>query len=569
MEDFNGSVRILVLILQIYRMLRYLFCIIPSLLFSILFQNCAQMSPLTGGAKDKQAPRMVSAQPPLSSTGFTNTTIVLKFDEYIQLKELNSNLVVLPKLKTLPEAEVNGKTLKIVLNPDELKKNTTYRLYFGQAIADMNEGNPAKNFEYVFSTGAFIDSLEVKGKVVNAFNNQALDNILVGLYEDSLSTDSTVFKEGPHYITKTNSSGKFSLAHLPAKRFKAYAIDDANKNLTYDPDVEKIGFLSSTAQLPQDSVLNFKLFKEVPPKTYVKKTVSPYHGHSMIIFNKKPKLLLQAYYPEQEKFVFTQNTSTSGDTLLLYYKSIEDSLKLLLNFVEEGKKDTLLISLAKKSMKKKKFAYMRLNTPGNNLKLNTALTFSFISWMDTLSFDPLKLSLRYKTDSVWKDHPLNFHWLSVHELQLADALPEGRAFELKMDTSAFTDAFSNVNDSVKFQFKTQRRDELGKAVLKLQFFKKEHYLVQLLNERQEVVKEQSFFLSLSSSNSLSLEFTDVPAGVYSVRIVFDLNKNEKWDSGALLKRKQAEPVFIHPKTIKVLSDWEIEEEIQVKEENGF
>lgn len=549
-------------------MLRYLFCIITVLLFSLLFHNCAQMSPLTGGERDRQAPRLVSALPPLYTTGFANKSILLKFDEYIQLKDLNSNLVVLPKLKTLPEAEVNGKTLKITLDTSELQKNTTYRFYFGQAITDMNEGNPLNNFEYVFSTGSFIDSFSVKGRVLNALNNQALDNILIGLYEDGLSTDSTVFKEGPNYLSKTDGSGRFNIKHLPAKAFKAYAIEDVNKNLSYDPDAERIGFQNTAIQLPADSVLEFKLFKEVPARTYVKKTVAPYYGLSMIVFNKKPKLLLQTYNPEEENQLYVQNTGGLGDTLLLYYRNMEDSLKLLLNYVEEGKKDTLLLSLAKKSLRKKKFGYLRLNTPGNTLTLNTALKLTFITWMDTAKPITGGLHLKYKSDTTMAEVPLQLRWLNVHELQLAQGLPEGKQFQLKLDTSVFTDAFYNTNDSVSFRFTTQSKNELGKAVLKLQFYKKEHYLVQLLNEQQAVVKEQSLFLSLSSSNSKTIEFTDVPAGIYTVRVVYDLNKNEVWDSGSLLKKKQAEPVFIHPKTIKVLSDWEIEEEIQVKEQNG-
>lgn len=547
-------------------MLRYLFCSIVVLLFTFLLQNCAQMSPLTGGARDRQAPKLLSSQPPLASTGFTSTSILLKFDEYIQLKDLNSQLVVLPKLNSLPEAEENGKTLKITLNTAELKKNTTYRLYFGQAIVDMNEGNALKNFEYVFSTGSYIDSLQVKGQVFNSFNNAPLENVLIGLYEDSLSTDSSVFKEAPHYITKTDVRGQFSIAHLPAKRFKAYALEDGNKNLSYDPDVEKIGFLNTTLQLPEDSFVRFHVFREIPARSFVKKTVSPYYGHSLILFNKKPDVQVQTYYPEQQSNLYIQNSISGGDTLLLFYKNMEDSLKLLVKHKEENRQDTLLIRLAKKSFKRKKFAFMKINTPGGSLKLGSDLHLSFISWMDTLFLDSLKISLRYKEDTTWKPYPLKLRWLNVRELKIASGLPEGKVFELKLDTNAFIDAFLNTNDSARFAFTTQSRTELGKAVLKFQFYKKEQYLIQLLNDKQESVREQSFFLSLSSSNNKSIEFTEVPAGAYTVRVVYDLNKNEKWDTGNLLKKKQAEPVFIHPKTIKVLSDWEIEEDIPVKEE---
>ncbi len=549
-------------------MLRYRFCIIPALLFSLLFHNCAQMSPLTGGEKDRQAPRLLVAQPPLFSTGFAYSSILLKFDEYIQLKDLTSNLVVLPKLNTLPEAEVSGKTLKITLDTAELKPNTTYRFYFGQAIADMNEGNPLNNFEYVFSTGPFIDSFVVSGRVTNAFNNKPIDNVLIGLYDAADCNDSSVFKVVPNYITKTEASGEFSIKHLPAKQFRAYAIEDLNKNLSYDPDAERIGFQNNLIQLPADSVIKFRAFKEIPAKTFVKKTVSPYYGQSLIIFNKKPRLLILPYYPEQENQLHVKNSS-SGDTLLLYYKGVEDSLKLLLNYVEEGKTDTIMLSLPKKSQKKKKFGYMRLNTPGNRLALNTALKLTFITWMDTTKTWGEGLRLRITSDSSRTTLPLTPRWLSVNELQLAEGLPEGTRFQLQVDDSVFYDAFSSINDSASFQFSTQSKNELGKVVLKLQFYKKEQYLVQLLNEQQLLVKEVPVLLSLSSSNSKVVEFTDVPAGVYTVRIVFDANSNEMWDSGSLLKKKQAEDVFIHPKMIKVLSDWEIEEEIQVKEQNGL
>jgi hypothetical protein len=50
-----------------------------------------------------------------------------------------------------------------------------------------------------------------------------------------------------------------------------------------------------------------------------------------------------------------------------------------------------------------------------------------------------------------------------------------------------------------------------------------------------------------------------------VKVIFDDNGNRKWDSGNLLSKRQPERVIINSKQIKVLSDWEIEEEIQIRE----
>jgi hypothetical protein len=50
-------------------------------------------------------------------------------------------------------------------------------------------------------------------------------------------------------------------------------------------------------------------------------------------------------------------------------------------------------------------------------------------------------------------------------------------------------------------------------------------------------------------------------GTYQVRIILDDNANGKWDTGNVLKRIQPELVEINSKLLKVIADWEIEEDI--------
>ena len=70
-------------------------------------------------------------------------------------------------MEIAPIYKVKRKTLLITL-PDSLEENTTYSINFGNAIGDFNEGNELKNFSYVFSTGPEIDSLSIKGNVIDA-----------------------------------------------------------------------------------------------------------------------------------------------------------------------------------------------------------------------------------------------------------------------------------------------------------------------------------------------------------------------------------------------------------------
>ncbi|MCB0383406.1 MAG: hypothetical protein KDD05_08955, partial [Psychroserpens sp.] len=84
---------------------------------------------------------------------------------------------------------------------------TTYAFNFGQSIVDNNEENPYDYYRYVFSTGDVIDSLSVKGIILDAEKRQPDTFVSVMLYElDSTYTDSTVYKQKPKYITNTLDS---------------------------------------------------------------------------------------------------------------------------------------------------------------------------------------------------------------------------------------------------------------------------------------------------------------------------------------------------------------------------
>lgn len=531
----------------------------------MLLFACAQVEPLTGGQRDTTAPKLLTASPGNLQTNFRSSVIILKFDEYIQLKDITNQLVISPKLKTQPDVEWEGKKVKIVLDTTELKPNTTYRFYFGQAIVDMNESNPLKNFEYIFSTGNFIDSLEVKGFVKNASNNKAYENALIGIYTTSLQNDSLPYKETADYITLSDAEGKFSIKHLPSKQFKAYAIGDINKNLVYDRDVEKIGFLDEVLDLKKDSLIRLSLFKEEASKVFIKKTMSPYYGHSKIILNRKQRIKLNTLPPYSIEDLYIEEPDAVKDTINIYYKNLSDSLKLELHYAGKAKSDSVQLNLAKKTYRVKRFGFISTNALAGKIPLGRLTELHFINWMDTSKTDYTRMRLLSKGDSVTDTIAVQGHWLSLRKFQLHQIPQTGKRYTLIVDTSAFRDIHSMVNDSTKLDFSYQSKSELGKVSLKMIFQRKQHYVVQLITENDLVVKEEEVSLSLSSSNARTIVFTDVQPGNYRAKIIFDSNQNGKWDSGDLFLKQQPEAVFLDSKQLKVIPDWEIEEEILLKD----
>ena len=137
---------------------------------------------------------------------------------------------------------------------------------FGQSVQDNNEGNPSSFLTYVFSTGDYIDSLEVAGVVRDAFKKKADEFISVMLYEiDTAYTDSTIFQRPPNYITNTlDSTVIFRLKNLKEGQYKLFALKDVAKNNVFDQNVDQIAVMEDTLTLPSDSTFLLTLFREVP-----------------------------------------------------------------------------------------------------------------------------------------------------------------------------------------------------------------------------------------------------------------------------------------------------------------
>ena len=89
----------------------------------------------------------------------------MEFDEFVQVKNLQQQVVVSPPLNYPIEVYPTLRASKKfqVRFKDTLAPNTTYSVNFGNALVDFNEGNPYPYLTYIFSTGAAIDSLSLEG----------------------------------------------------------------------------------------------------------------------------------------------------------------------------------------------------------------------------------------------------------------------------------------------------------------------------------------------------------------------------------------------------------------------
>ena len=235
----------------------------------IISASCAKRVAPTGGDKDDTPPKVLGSLPPNGSTNMQGQSIILRFDEYIQLQNARQQIILSPLTDQKPDIRIKGKSV-IIKFPEALTANTSYNINFGESIKDITEGNPLGNFVYAFSTGSVLDSLSVKGKLVVASSNLAAPNINVALYpalSDTLFTSTP-----PHYITRSNEKGLFSLSNLAAGTYQLVALSDKNNNYYFDQANEEIAFFPSFITVPptDSSTVGYelRLFEEAAAQPY-------------------------------------------------------------------------------------------------------------------------------------------------------------------------------------------------------------------------------------------------------------------------------------------------------------
>ncbi len=508
----------------------------------------------------------MESNPVNATLNFKGKVIEFRFNEFVQVRDIANQLVVTPQTKERPLVEANGKTVTVKFLED-LMPNTTYRLFFGNAISDMRESNAISNFEFVFSTGNFIDSLFIEGKVTKAFNLKPEKETTVGLYTANES-DSVVFKKKPLYFTKTNESGSYKLSYLPKASFKIFAFTDYNKNLLFDGGEEAVGFSNNLIKTGEDSVLMLKTFKEPPAKVFLKKASSPIYGVAYLVYNRELKNVVECYYKNQQTNI--SGGSGINDTCKVFYKDIFDTLRLLVHHPDINKTDTVSITVSSKErferLKAENKSILTIDLgPLNGTKLDYFADpfLVFNNWMDEKSFDASKTILRYKTDSIIKTG-LQLSKKTENSFRIDNKLLPGTNYDLLFIKGAFKTMIGTESDSAKISFKTTEALDYAKLNLKLLLPRKENYIVQLIDASEIVIAEQYIEMSLTSSAEQVVKFKNLVPGNYFAKVIEDKNQNKKWDTGSISLQKQPETIYFNGLAIKLLADWDSETEWKVE-----
>lgn len=557
--------------------------IITAFFLLALCASCAEIQPLTGGERDSQAPRLDSSRysTPNKSTNFKEKEIILTFDEWIQLDQAQNKVLISPPPAEKPTIKLKHKSL-IIRFKEDLRENTTYTINLGDAVKDLSEGNIAKNFNFVLSTGTFIDSLQVKGTIVDAKTSLPKENIWVMLYDQY--QDSVPMLQKPYYITKTNKEGQFLIDNVKSDSFKIFALLDKNSNYLFDAAGEEIGFWTRDFRLTDSTQPTIQLQLFLPKqelKVLSQRLLTK--GVFKIVYNQAIEKELARLRPlftppadfEQIQYANADSTyiwikgSFLADSVYRFANANNDTLNYSFSAMAADYPKPILVAevstkASNKSSNKKAALPLIKQQPQKPLQLffNTPIA-SFYSqkiqfFRDTILDSNRVAPPAFAPDAI-KPTQLNANF---------GDLPAG-VYQLVFLPNAVNNFFGQANTDTLFQtIQIMKPTDYGRLQVNLLGFdslQNNRYIFQLVRGKDEIVYTEIFDNQQDSSKVF--KFESLAPAAYSAQIIFDNNKNNRWDTGDYLARQQPERV-LNSKPIAVRADWDNELEVNLNPDTG-
>ena len=560
--------------------------------------RCASIGTPTGGPKDTLPPVVVAVVPEDGATNFKSKSIYIEFDEYVQLKDQQKEIYVSPAMGKKPVFTMRGRGIYIQIKDDSLLPETTYAIEFGSSVADNNESNALHGLRYVFSTGNTIDSLICSGYTEDSYTADSLGKSFIWFYEaDSVETpdtyDSTIFKYKPSKIARSQNNGIFIAQNLKPVPYRVYAIFDANDNQTYEPSIDKVGFVDGVynpAEMPDFSIWydSVRRYPSADPQLY-------FRLFTDVSFRRQS--LQEATRPEQHKVVLSFGAS-NPDIRSLRLDSVpqdkiiveplskgRDTLALWLNVPSESLPDTLrgeivfmahdTLNVLRETKEELKLSWRRIESRDQERERErnerarakaeaageewkeppTPSTFAMIDFAKSAEVNPEQdLPLEFATPLTRFDSTavelLSFgeggDTLRERAIFIPDTanvrrwrlrsrwLPE-RQNRLRIPPDALADITGEGNDSITASLTVSKVEDY--ATLRLKVTPRHEgdlYILQLVDVNGTLLREER---GVGAGEHTMLY---VPAGDMRLRIIEDVNGNGEWDGGNLVERRQSE-----------------------------
>jgi hypothetical protein len=566
---------------------------------------------------------VVKELPMNGSFNVTSKKLEITFNEYIQLADIQNNVLISPPQQNAPEIKAVGKKLTVVFQED-LIDSTTYTIDFGAAICDYNEKVPLEGYVMAFSTGDQIDSLGISGRVYNAANLNPMPSVLVGIHSNH--TDTAISTLPFTRVTRSNNEGFFNIYNIHQGNYKLYALNDVSRDYLYQPG-EGLAFMDSILtpytirEMHWDTIWYDTLGLDMSTgDTLFTRQIDSVYEHEVTRY--LPDSLIIWYFEEtKQRHYFQRILREEQHAFTLIFSAPQDSLPLI-----EPLRYSQVDSTASDSAWVNMLDYLLVQSNKTHDTITYWLTDSAAIKMDTI---PFKLTYQY-TDSLYNIVPktdtitaLYRHpRLSEKAKETYEKNKKNRKLELKTNASNKFNIYDTLfiypvmpldsihEDMISLKqkvdtsmqaisFQLWKKDTIGMCIGVIARLKpSESYQLTIdsaacrdiygaCNDRVEA-KFKLKSLDDYSSLMVKLKHFDPRARIqllndkdevlkelpakeegtlfeylepttFYLRMYMDWNEDGKWTTGDWLLHRQPEPIYYYPAKLKLRANWDFEE----------
>jgi hypothetical protein len=500
------------------------------LIFFPLLYSCANIQAPTGGPQDVAPPKLEYSLPADRTLNFKGRDIILRFNENITANNIQEQLQITPAIESPYKVKIHKKEVLVHFDKD-FDPNTTYTFNFRNAIQDITEKNKANNILISFSTGAYMDSIQLSGKVIDLKTNIPIEKASVELYDVK---DTIGIKDHkPLYFIQTDN---------------IFAITDKNNDLMYQ-EGEKIGWIRNLNLNKDTAGIEILLFSQDTKAPNIIGTTSMDTKYEIrfnegIVVRKIINLkdsLQTFHYSQKEngKSIYLYNSTNTFDSIPVSI-SVKDSSGNLLD-------KKMNIAFDKKTKNKEQ---LQIRIEPIDRKLDPGIiSIKMIFNKPIVTFN--KKTIILDADSLKLNIPdSNYTWnQSKTEIKISLKIKKADTISLYTYKETFISADKDSLPEQKIKFTFSKEEDVGIISGTITTSEK-NYILELADINNKVVNR--------IKNATKIKFQNIKPGEYSLRVIIDSNNNGNWDTGDPDKNIEPEKIIYYTEKIKIRANWEIE-----------
>lgn len=550
--------------------------------------GCASISPPNGGEVDKTSPLYVSSNPANQSVNFKGREIIIKFTEPVTTTNLQKELQITPSMDASMVRQTERENILTLSFANDLAATTTYTLDFGNSIVDITEKNVAEKVKLVFSTGFFLDTGRVHGKVTDLLKGKPVGGASVGLY--SLSSDSLAFGADPQkkratYFVKTLEDGTYNLKNVREGTYKFFSFIDLNSSKQYE-EPESIAYWPKPLVVTAaDTVINFQVSK-LDMRAPLLTTRQESEGRLILTYNEGLRSVTVLNTKGQKSRDYTFRRDGKEPRKVVVFGSPSEKSQRIISLVQDSvgnkrvdtistrftslnqivRRGTAIMPSVEEEVEATNYEW-KLEFPGR-IRVTKQVFGQIIASADALNTEKIPLSkkqLRNESLVLGKNAMLDSSQ-SVLNLYLPANNSVASALDLRLVLDSTALVFTATPEVLvsgrpfKITSVKQARDITTGAITVTPQSNAHSYSLELVRSDNSVERRYDHWQQLgdiSLSTNEKVSWGRLAAGTYHLRAFVDADGNGKWDGPDPHFERLAEPVILGTDLV-VRAKWEQE-----------